>query len=105
VLIPSVGDVLYLHDHDTGISRKDVYRWCIVTAVVGQHVRVAGRSTTREDGVPVPAEAMDEFDADGWVPRPPVRISLALASSARNIGQLDAHYVQQILFYMNEEMP
>ena len=101
----SVGDVLYLHDHVTGFSGKDRLRWCIVTAVVGRSgVRVAGRSTTREDGVPVPASAMPEFDADGWVPRPPLRISAAEAAAARNIGPLPEPYVQQILFYVNEDL-
>ena len=101
----AVGHVLYLHDRDTGFSKKDVYRWCIVTAVVGRNVRVAGRSTTRTDGVPVPASAMQEFDEDGWVPRPPLRVSLALAQGARNIGPLPDHYLQQVLFYLNEDMP
>jgi hypothetical protein len=49
-----VGDVLRLNDLDTGFSSKDVLRWCIVTAVIGSNVRVAGRSTTREDGFPIP---------------------------------------------------
>jgi hypothetical protein len=98
-----VGDVLYLHDHVTGFSRKDVMRWCIVTAVIGPSVRVAGRSSTREDGVPVPQSAMDEFDRDGWVPRPPLRIALSDALAARNIGALPSHYVDQVLFYLNED--
>jgi hypothetical protein len=75
-----------------------------VTAVFGPHVRVAGRSTTREDGVPVPMSAMPEFDKDGWVPRPPLRISLVEASAARCIGRLPDPYLQQVLFYMNEDM-
>jgi hypothetical protein len=72
----AIGHVLHLHDRDTGFSKKDVYRWCVVTAIVGRNVRVAGRSTTRTDGVPVPATAIEEFDKDGWVLRPPLRISL-----------------------------
>lgn len=100
-----VGDVLHLHDHITGFSKKDVYRWCIVTAVVGQNVRVGGRSTTRQDGVSVPADAMPEFDADGWVPSPALRISLAEARAARNVGRLDNHLLQQVLFYLNEDIP
>lgn len=101
----AIGDVLYLHDNVTRLSRKDVMRWCIVTAVIGRNVRVAGRSTTRKDGVPVPATAMDAFDKDGWVPRPAVRISLTEAHNAHNIGSLPNHYLQQVLFYCNEEMP
>lgn len=101
----AVGDVLYLHERVTRLSGKDRMRWCIVTAVIGRNVRVAGRSTTRKDGVPVPETAMDQFDKDGWVPRPSVRISLADALDARNIGPLPDHYLQQVLFYCNEEMP
>jgi hypothetical protein len=102
---PAVGDVLYLDDRTTGFSRKDRMRWCIVTAVFGRNVRVAGRSTTRQDGVPVPTAVMPEFDQDGWVPRPPLRISLAEAAAARNIGRLPEPYLTQVLFYMNEDMP
>ena len=101
----TVGDVLYLSDRVTRFSGKNVLRWCIVTAVIGRNVRVAGRSTSRQDGVPVPSTAMPEFDADGWVPRPAVRISLADALAARNIGPLPDHYLAQVLFYLNEEMP
>ncbi|MGA2163941.1 MAG: hypothetical protein ABSH36_05680 [Solirubrobacteraceae bacterium] len=100
-----VGDVLYLHDTITHFSRKDVLRWCIVTAIIGRNVRVAGRSTTRQDGVPIPATAMAEFTADGWIPRPAVRIALAEARAAHNIGPLPNHYLQQVLFYLNETMP
>lgn len=101
----AVGDVLYLHDRVTRLSGKDRMRWCIVTAVIGRNVRVAGRSTSRKDGVPVPETAMAPFDKDGWVPRPSVRISLADALAARDIGPLPDHYLQQVLFYCNEEMP
>ncbi len=101
----AVGDVLYLHDGVTGFSRKDCMRWCIVTAVIGRHVRIAGRSTTRTDGVPVHQTAMPEFTADGWVLRPPVRISLADAEEARNIGPLPQEYLEQVLFFVDEAMP
>jgi hypothetical protein len=100
-----VGDVIYLHDSITRLSRKDVMRWCIVSAIIGPSVRVAGRSTTREDGVPIPKTAMSEFTADGWVPRPAVRISVADARAARNIGALPEHYLAQVLYYLNEDMP
>jgi hypothetical protein len=101
----AVGDVLYLHDRVTGFSPKDCKRWCVVTAVVGRHVRVAGRSTTRQDGIPVPAAAMAEFDADGWVISPPVRISFAEALEARNIGPLAEHLVEQVRFFTDEVTP
>jgi hypothetical protein len=101
----AVGDVLYLHDHVTGFSRKNVMRWCIVSSLVGPSVRVAGRSSSREDGVPVPSTAMKEFDRDGWVLRPPLRIARADALLARNIGPLPSHYLEQVLFFLNEDMP
>jgi hypothetical protein len=100
-----VGDVLYLHESITRFSAKDCMRWCVVTAVVGRSVRVAGRSTTRTDGVPVPASVMRNFSVDGWFPRPPVRISLADAQAARNIGRMPDPYLSQVLFHMNEAMP
>jgi hypothetical protein len=101
----AVGHVLYLHDHVTRFSKKDCYRWCVVTATVGRDVRVGGRSTTREDGVFVPQTAMAEFDLDGWIPAPALRISRADAEAARNIGPLPDHYLQQVLFFLNEELP
>lgn len=101
----AVGDVLHLHDYVTRFSKKDRCRWCVVTAIVGRDVRVAGRSTTRQDGVPIPMTAMEEFDKDGWIPAPALRISRADAEAARNIGPLPDHYLQQVLFFMNEELP
>lgn len=100
-----VGDVLYLNDMVTGFSTKECLRWCIVTAVFGRHVRIAGRSTSRQDGVPIPKSAMDEFTKDGWALRPPLRISLTAAEEGRNIGALPTHYLQQVLFFVDEEMP
>lgn len=101
----AVGDVLWLHDGVTGFSRKDKMRWCVVTAVFGRNVRVAGRSSTRTDGVPVPIDVKEEFTKDGWVLRPAVRIALADAIAARNIGPLCDRYLQQVLFFLNEDMP
>lgn len=100
----SVGDVLLIKDRVTRFSRKDKLRWCVVTAVFGRNVRVAGRSTTRTDGVPLPEDVVAEFTKDGWVLRPAVRISLADAAAARNVGPLPGHYLQQVLFFLNEDM-
>lgn len=100
----AVGDILYLHDRLTGFSQKDVMRWCIVTAVIGTSVRVAGRSSTRTDGVPIPAYAMDRFDRDGWVMASAVRVSLADAEASENIGKIDDHHLQQVLFFVNEDV-
>jgi hypothetical protein len=101
----AVGSVLYLHESITGFSGKDRMRWCVVTAVVGRNVRVAGRSATRTDGVPVPKGVLPEFDKDGWFPRPPVRIAMVDAVAARNVGLLPEPYLFQVLFHMNETMP
>lgn len=100
----AVGDVLYLHDKDTGFSNKDKWRWCIVTAVTGTHVRVAGRSASRTDGYPLPKEAVAEFDKDGHVPGPPQRVPLAVAMKARRVGPLPSPYLEQLLFFMNEDL-
>ena len=80
-------------------------RWCVVTAIVGRHVRVVGRSASRTDGVPVPQDVMDEFTADGWMLRPPLRIPLVDANGARNIGCLPSPYLEQVLFFVDEDMP
>ena len=101
----AVGDVVYLHDAVTGFSRKDCMRWCVVTAVLDRHVRVAGRSASRTDGVLVPQSVMAAFTADGWFLRPPLRISLADACAARNIGSLPEHYLAQVLFFVDEDLP
>lgn len=101
----AVGHVLYLHDHVTRFSMKDRYRWCVVIAIVGGDVRVGGRSTTRQDGVALPKTAMAEFDKDGWIPAPALRISRADAEAAKNIGPLPDHYLQQVLFFLNEDLP
>lgn len=100
----AVGDVLYLNDRVTGFSSGNKLRWCIVTRVFGGSVRVAGRSATRTDGVFIPKEAMARFDRDGWVPRDTLRISLAEAEAAENVGKIDEHYLQQILFFVNEDV-
>lgn len=48
---------------------------------------------------------MPEFDLDGWVLRPPVRIAMADARAARNIGPLPSPYLEQVLFFVDEDMP
>jgi hypothetical protein len=100
-----VGDVVQLHDAVAGFSGGDRLRWFVVTAVVGRNVRVAGCSSTRTDGVPVPSSAMEAFDRDVWVLRPPVRTALADIETARNAGQLPSAYVDKVLFYVGEDMP
>jgi hypothetical protein len=93
-----VGDVLYLHDvRDTQFSRKQRMRWWIVVAVNGNIVRVAPRSASSRRGISVPATAMTEFTLNGRVPKIGKPISMAVASGARNIGQLPEPYLSQVL--------
>ena len=99
-----VGDVLEVADRDTGFSTDPKSRWCMVTRVFGQNVRVAGRSASSTEGVAVPASVIDAFDLDGVFFRPGARISLALALSCENVGQLPDPYKLQVLFYLNEDM-
>lgn len=92
-----LGEVLYLHDHTTGFSKKSVMRWCVVVAIVGQHVRVVGRSASRGHGVFTPAATMAEFDRDGSFWPASARISFDDARRARSIGSLPEPYLGQVL--------
>lgn len=103
-VIPTVGDVLHVNDLVSRFSKKDRLRWCIVVEVTSAGVRLAFRSASRKEGVNIPQEAMPEFDKDGWVCRDTLRISHAEAAAVENIGQIDDHYLQQILFIVNEEL-
>jgi hypothetical protein len=100
-----VGDILKVSDQDTGFSTEAKSRWCMVTRIFGQNVRVAGRSASSTEGVAVPASAMDAFDRAGVFFRPGARISLSLALNCENVGQLPDPYRVQVLFYLNEDMP
>jgi hypothetical protein len=98
------GDVLHVNDLVSRFTKKDTLRWCIVVAVTSAGVRLAFRSASRREGVKIPKEAMDRFTKDGWVSRDTLRISLEDAERAENIGQIDDHYLQQVLFIVNEEV-
>lgn len=77
----------------------------MVTRIFGQNVRVAGRSASSDEGVPVPAGALAGFDKDGVFFRPGARVSLTLALSSEKLGQLPDPYKTQVLFFLNEDMP
>lgn len=47
---------------------------------------------------------MERFDKDGWVMQSTVRISLGDAEAAENLGPIDDHYLQQILFFTSEDI-
>jgi hypothetical protein len=92
-----IGDVLYLSDKVTRLSNKPVMRWCVVVAITGQHVRVAGRSASRRRGIFTPAGTLPEFDKDGRFWPSSARISRADAMRARNIGKLPEPYLSDVL--------
>jgi hypothetical protein len=94
---PEIGDVLYLHDRVTRLSKKDVMRWCVVVAQVGHNVRVVGRSASRRRGVFTPAGTLAEFDKDGRFWPASARVSLADTMRARNIGKLPEPYLADVL--------
>jgi hypothetical protein len=83
-----IGDMLYLHDHDTAASRKPVMRWCMVIALTGSTARVAPRSTSRTGKVFTSHELLPEFTEDGWFSRWALPVPRHVVESARNVGQL-----------------
>jgi hypothetical protein len=64
-VIAAVGDVLMLHDADTGASDKDVVRPCAVVTQSATIVIVALRSVSITDLVPTPADASAAFNKPG----------------------------------------
>lgn len=86
--MPQIGDIVYLHDHDTNASGKNVMRWCMIVAVNGSRTRVAPRSSTVRGPIFTPAGLLAEFDLDGWFSRWTVPVATAVVEEARNIGQL-----------------
>lgn len=61
----AVGDVLMLHDADTGASDKDVVRPCMVVTQSATIVVVAPRSVSVTRSVPTPADASPAFNKPG----------------------------------------
>jgi len=93
----AIGDILYLHDHETKASDKDIMRWCMVIAITGSMLRVAPRSATNPGPVFCPAEAMKRFTKDGWFSRWAISVPVAVADAAENIGQLREPERTQVL--------
>lgn len=92
-----MGDVLMLHDSDTGASKKDVWRPCMVLAVTSTVVLVAPRSTSVSGSVATPPEASSAFDKDGHFSRWRRPVSRPVAETADNYGQLAEPYLQAVL--------
>jgi hypothetical protein len=86
--LAQVGDIVYLHDHQTHASGKHRMRWCMVVAINGSQARVAPRSSTVRGQVFTARGEMPEFDMDGWFSRWSLPVSMAVVNAARNIGQL-----------------
>jgi len=92
-----IGDMVYLHDHDTKASRKDVMRWCMVVAVIGSQARVAPRSSTVRGKVFTAAGLLPEFTENGWFSKWSLPVPAQLLDDARNIGQLPEPARTQVL--------
>jgi hypothetical protein len=93
----AVGDVLTLHDADTGASTKNVLRPCLVIAIGPTIVVVAPRSVSVNGKVPTPATASPGFDKPGSFSRWRCRVGRPVAEAALNHGQIAEPYRSQIL--------
>jgi hypothetical protein len=93
----AVGDVLMLHDSDTGASKKDVWRPCMVLAVTSTVAIVAPRSASVPGSVMTPAEASSAFNKDGHFGRWRRPVSRPVAEEAENHGRLAEPYLREVL--------
>jgi hypothetical protein len=93
----AVGDVLTLHDADTGASGKNVTRPCVVVAIGATVVIVAPRSVSVAGAVPTPIAASPAFTKAGSFSRWRCRVGRVAAEAAVNHGQLAEPYRSQVL--------
>jgi hypothetical protein len=93
----AVGDVLMLHDADTGASDKDVVRPCMVVTQSATIVIVAPRSVSVTGLVPTPEDASPAFNKPGSFSRWRRPVGRAAADQATNHGQLEEPYRTQVL--------
>jgi hypothetical protein len=93
----AVGDVLMLHDSDTGASKKDVWRPCMVLAITSTVAIVAPRSASVPGSVTTPPEASSAFNKDGHFSRWRRPVSRPVAEAADNHGQLAEPYLRAVL--------
>lgn len=93
----AVGDVLTLHDVDTGASAKSVVRPCVVLAVGSTIVVAAPRSVSISGKVWTPASASPGFDRAGSFSRWRCRVGRPAAEAALNHGPLAEPYRSQVL--------
>lgn len=86
-----------LHDSDTGASKKNVWRPCMVLAITSTVAIVAPRSVSVSGSVMTPAEASGAFNKDGHFSRWRRPVSRPVADAADNHGQLAEPYLREIL--------
>lgn len=72
-------------------------RWCMVVAHMGFSIKVMPRSASSDEGVEVPATAMDRFTEDGRFYNDPKTLHWTDLEGIDNIGQLAQPYMQQVL--------
>lgn len=92
-----VGDVLVLHDADTGASPKNEVRPCMVVAIASAVVAVAPRSASVKGSVETPVGASTAFTKPGSFSGWRCRVGLAAALAADNHGQLAEPYRNEVL--------
>lgn len=93
----AVGDVLTIHDADTGASTKNALRPCLVIAIGPTIVVVAPRSVSVRGKVPTPATASSGFDRAGSFSRWRCRVGRPAAEAATNHGQMAEPYRSRVL--------
>lgn len=92
-----VGDVLTLHDADTGASSKNVVRPCMVVAISSAIVVVAPRSVSVYGTIPTPASASPGFNKPGSFSVWRCRVGRVAAEAAPHHGQLAEPYRAEII--------
>jgi hypothetical protein len=95
--VTAVGDVLVLHDADTGASKKNVWRPCMVLAVTSTVVIVAPRSGSVSGSIETPTGASTAFTKAGYFSRWRCRVSTPVAETAANHGPLAEPYLGEVL--------
>jgi len=93
----AVGDVLVLHDADTGASLKSVVRPCMVVVVRPASVVVAPRSASAKGLISTPPAASTAFSTTGNFSKWRLPVSRVIADAAPNHGQLAEPYRSKVL--------
>ena len=98
-----VGTIILLSDRTSGLSSGESLRPCVVTAATSSGVRVAAISQKRTDGLALPATPLNR--AAGFVLRPTTLISYSDAIAAPVVDCLPLRNVDQLLSFIEEELP